>query len=285
MTTKPFLFATLLLTAIGCGPVPPSTPPATTTIPPSSYPELLSSSTQSENVFSFTRDERSGFQTRTTGWEWQRGRLFAIDRDTLLPIAGPSALDSIYNGAISPSGDRLIYCVKVAGEDRIYLLEKGGGAWSEPIDLSGPSGIRGGYFFWWSEEDLYFYVPTGEGDLVRAKLVDRTLTIVDRLEALNSPAATEFSPYVDPDKSFIVFSRYQEGDETQQGFFISYHTAAGDAPRWSPPQKIERLPYGWNPYFVAGGTYFLYSDGEDIRGLPRDSLGLVPPRPHFLNRD
>ena len=47
-------------------------------------------------------------------------------------------LDTVYNGAISPSGNQIIYCVRNdadASEEHAYLIRKEGDKWSSPINL------------------------------------------------------------------------------------------------------------------------------------------------------
>ncbi|MEM0992774.1 MAG: hypothetical protein AAGI49_07035, partial [Bacteroidota bacterium] len=55
-------------------------------------------------------------------------------------------------------------------------------------------------------------------------------------------------------------------------FFISFNTNTATAPKWSEPQKIQSLPYGWNPYIIEQEQLFLYSDGEDIIAVPMKKL-------------
>ncbi|MEM0938344.1 MAG: hypothetical protein AAGI25_00995 [Bacteroidota bacterium] len=93
---------------------------------------------------------------------------------------------------------------------------------------------------------------------MRANLSGNKLKITDRLPQLNTKDATEFSIYIDKKKSFLIFTRYQEKKESEQGFFISFNLSDFELPNWSKPQKIEPLPYGWNPYIKKIKTNFYF---------------------------
>ena len=61
--------------------------------------------------------------------------------------------------------------------------------------------------------ELYFYIPENNGDIAAGRLDNDMLVITDSLQVLNTVEGTEFSPYVDPEMRFIVFTRYTDGDE------------------------------------------------------------------------
>lgn len=238
------------------------------------YQGVLSTAKLSENVISFTTNEDLVFQTRTADWDNQFAFL-SYKKDGLFTESIPiKMMDTIYNGAISPSGDKIIYCIKNNGSPQVMLIEKDNNSWSEPKNLSQSSNIKGGYFYWLSESQLYFYIPENGGDIVKGTLENDRLTIVDHLKNLNTSSGTEFSPYVDKASRFIIFTRYVEGDESQQGFFASYNLTNSDAPKWSNPKKLSMLPYGWNAYIINSESQFLFSDGEDILSVPLEKLKL-----------
>ncbi|MEM1122902.1 MAG: hypothetical protein AAGJ18_20830, partial [Bacteroidota bacterium] len=85
------------------------------------YPEVISSTTFSENSMSFTEEEDLVFLTRTTGWQYQSGHLSKKQNGTFDQTEAIPQLDSIYNGAINPAGNKIIFCVKQNGQEAIYL--------------------------------------------------------------------------------------------------------------------------------------------------------------------
>ena len=182
------------------------------------------------------------------------------------------ALDSIYNGAISPDGQKILFSIRTDTTSSIWLAEKTDNRWSTKNNLSQNTGLSGGYFYWLNNREVYFYVPASNGDIVQAILENQQLTITDSLTVINTTSGTEFSPFVDRKKRYLIFSRYTEGDITQQGFFISYNEGQRENPRWSIPQKLDMLPYGWSSWVSEGSNQFIFSDGEDIYSYPVSSL-------------
>lgn len=242
------------------------------------YPGVISTGEWSENTFSLTADEKTFFLTRTAEWDVQSGHLSTKNHGIFTETTPLTGLDSIYNGAISPDGNSILFSNKSGQEESIWLLKNKNGKWSQKINLTQKTGVKGGYFHWFSNSDIYFYIPDNNGDIVRGFLDKENLIIKDRLPGLNTEKGTEFSPYMDKEKRLILFTRYLEGDTGQQGFFVSYNLGNFEMPLWSEPEKLEMLPYGWNGLLINEGNQFLYTDGEDIKSLPVEDLGLKLPK-------
>ena len=94
------------------------------------------------------------------------------------------------------------------------------------------------------------------------------------MDGLNTVHATDFSPYIDKNGRFILFTRYFEGDESQQGFFISYKMDNSIEENWSEPKKLNMLPYGWSGNGLRETNQFIYSNGDDIIAVPLGDLRL-----------
>ncbi|MEM6644183.1 MAG: hypothetical protein AAF616_14475 [Bacteroidota bacterium] len=229
---------------------------------------MISTKEYSENTFSFTQDRQSLFVTRTIGWQYQSGLVFQRQAGNFVLSESPAILDSIYNGAISPSGNQIIFSIRSDQKEEIFLTLRKDGSWSDPTNLSMHSGIYGGYFFWVNENELYLYSPEENGNLIGASLTEGRLSISNHLKELNTVHGTEFSPYLDDEKQFIIFTRYLEGDTTQQGFFVSFWIDTALQKVWTEPQKIQILPYGWNALVNKKDQLFLYTNGEDIEAIP-----------------
>jgi len=241
------------------------------------YQSVISSHSWDENVFSFTEDEAIVFFTRTKDWDNQFAYLSESEDGLFTLPKRMTSLDTIYNGAISPDGRKILYTTKNEDQETTWLIEDENGEWSNRVNLTETSGIQAGYFNWLNNEDIFFYVPDNNGDIVEGKLKGDKLMITNALEMLNTKEATEFSPFVDRQKKFIIFTRYLEGDVSQQGFFISHNENTFDNPKWTSPKKIKKLPYGWSAYITKDYSRFLYSDGIDIRSVALDTLDLKLP--------
>lgn len=238
------------------------------------YQGIISTGEYSENVINFTKDESVAFLTRTKDWIHQSGFILLKSNGIYKESIAVSELDSIYNGAISPDGSKIIFSVRENEKTEIWLLEKVDSRWSKRSNLTNSSTVEGGYFYWLDDDTIYFQSSQNNGDISVAKLINDRLEIINTLDILNTEEGSEFSPYVDTELRFIIFTRYIEGDTSQQGFFISYNSQDKDSPVWSKPEKIQSLPYGWSPNIINGFSEFLYTDGENIYCLPLETLNL-----------
>jgi hypothetical protein len=234
------------------------------------YPGVLSLAQWGESSLSFSQDEKTIFFTRTKGWEKQIPYLSLNSNGVFSEPKRLEILGEIYNGALSPKGDKIIFSIKENGIETIWLSRRVSDQWQAPINLSATSKLNGGYFYWQNEQDLFFTLPENNSDLVQAKLIGDQLTIVDSLNVLNTPEGTEFSPYVHPQKKFIIFTRYSGEDVIKNGFYISYFRDEA----WSEPEKIQGLShaYGWSPYLDLTTAQLIYTDGEDFRTCPLERL-------------
>ena len=214
------------------------------------------------------------FLTRTSDWINQSPFIANLKNGLLTETIPFKELDSIYNGAISPSGNKIIYSIRKGNQEEIYLIKKIGDKWTNKRNLTKSSGIEGGYFYWLTESKIFFQIKLNEGDIVQTKLENDTLIVEDYLSTLNTVNGTEFSPYVDSDMRYIIFTRYEEGAKSNQGFFVSYNENDFDNPKWSIPMKLTMLPYGWSAYVENITNQFLYTDGDDIFSIPMTKLKL-----------
>ena len=238
------------------------------------YEGIVSTGELSENVISFSKDQSVMFLTRTSDWTNQSAFITNLKNGLLTETVPIKELDTIYNGAISPSGNKIIYSKRKGNKEEIYLIEKVGDKWSNIINLTASSGIEGGYFNWLTESIIYFQSTLNEGDLVQGKLENDKLIIEDYLTNLNTKNGTEFSPYVDSEMHYVIFTRYVEGDKSNQGFFVSYNENNFDKPKWSKPTKLTMLPYGWSAYVINNENQFVYTNGEDYYSIPVEKLNL-----------
>ena len=238
------------------------------------YEGIVSTGEFSENVINFSADESVLFLTRTLDWKNQAAYIANKKSGLFTETMLINELDSIYNGAISPNADKIIYSTRGEDQQNIWLITKENGLWSDKINLTQESNIEGGYFYWLNDQEICFYHTINNGDIVFGELVEGQLRIKDSLRSLNTSKGTEFSPFVDTKKKYIIFTRYEEGNESNQGFFVSYNQGDYNNPVWSKPKKLTMLPYGWSANIINDGTQFIYSNGEDILSIPVKELQL-----------
>ena len=232
------------------------------------YPGVVSTGEADENYISFTADGNTAFFTRTKDWTHQAGFIATRQNghwQTPMPIP---ALDTIYNGAISPDGKRIMYCTNTGDANPVWIITQESGHWGNPTSL----GISAGYFHWVSDTEIAYYVHDNKGDLATASLIGNTLNPSPDLSYFNTND-TEFSPYLDPDKRFVIFTRYVQGDENRQGLFISRNTGTVSNLQWEEPVKLN-VPYGWGARVIGNLEALVYSDGADIYQISWAALDL-----------
>ncbi|NNF34970.1 MAG: hypothetical protein HKN68_12730 [Saprospiraceae bacterium] len=238
------------------------------------YPGVISDLKMDENIISFSEDRSIAFFTRSNNWDEQTPYLTIKIAEIWSQPVSLDLLGSIYNGAISPTGDQIIYCKKSVDGPIIWLIDKVNDQWTNPSNLTTLSGIMGGYFNWIDEFKIALYIPQNQGDIVIAELENGRLTIIDSLANVNTLDANEFSPFISKDGQLLIFTRYTEGNIDQQGFFFS-HKDEGNNSEWSFPKKISSLEYGWGAMIIENPSRFIYTDGKDIKMIPLDSLNIM----------
>ncbi len=103
------------------------------------------------------------------------------------------------------------------------------------------------------------------------RLWENELSLQSSIDALNTQH-TEFSPFVDPDLDFLLFTRYKEGDPSQQGVMYSQNIGSPTSPVRDDPAKIDEITYGWGALVLKDTLY--YTDGSQIQVIPTGELAV-----------
>lgn len=95
-------------------------------------------------------------------------------------------------------------------------------------------------------------------------------------EAINRPNAIDYTPYVSPDESFLLFSsnRPLTGDKEEMSIHVSFRKQDGT---WSAPQRVSSIP-GRFPSLSPDGKYLFFC-GDDGNLYWADKKILDPLRP------
>lgn len=229
-------------------------------------PDIISSSTESENIISFSPDGLSAIFTRTDDWINQTPYISTYqDGKWTMPTQMDFA-DNIYNIRFSEDGNAILYSVRNDDADTtsIWMMTKTDDGWSAAQNLTMLYDIAGSYPWLQADGTLYYYWNINNGDIFKTKLTDGNREDIVRLpEPINTIEGNEFSPFVGPDNGYLLFTRYTKGDITQQGIFKSDNTATAENPIWSKPYKLD-LPYGWGASVSPDQQTLYYTNGEDI---------------------
>ncbi|UCE40251.1 MAG: ankyrin repeat domain-containing protein [Candidatus Aminicenantes bacterium] len=150
---------------------------------------------------------------------------------------------------VSPDGNRIYFhsyrpktYEERFGQYHIWYVEKMNDVWSVPIKLGEPINTEtsswnpmftyAGYFFYSTDRDEGF----GDGDIYRAKIVNNQFINLENLGENINTEHNEYSPCVNSDDGYIIFSRYTEKPKGVQ-LYISFQRSDGS---WSLAEKLDK---------------------------------------------
>lgn len=167
------------------------------------------------------------------------------------------------NPFLTPDGSKMFLTSFRPGgyhknKEAIWYAERSPTGWLEPKKL-GPAVNETPLHWSISVSDsgtLYF----GGRDIYCSKLISGKYQKPVSIDAINT-SATETCPYIAPDESYIVFTRFDETNVKNTGIFISYKDQSGN---WLPPILAlggDRKSGGLSPRISPDGKYLFYVNG------------------------
>ena len=186
-----------------------------------------------------------------------------------------------------PDGSRLYFLsVRPApGEEegraeRIWFVTRTEAGWSEPVFVVGGPNSLDLHWQFSVAADGSLYVPS-RGELYVSRLVDGDYLEPENLGATINSDADEAMPFIAPDGSYLLFTRF--GHEDNHGFADLWISFADDAGGWTEPLNLgERInsvagicpivsPDGSMLFFNGGGDNYWVDAGviEELRAVPR----------------
>jgi len=174
--------------------------------------------------------------------------------------------DMYDNPFITPDGQKLFFTSNRPGsvsedKENIWFVERNNSGWSGPKPVSPTVNAmqlhwsvsvseNGTLYFGGSGPDSY-----GGTDIYYSTLSNGVYSKPVNIGDMINTGRTEHCPYIAPDESYIIFSRFGPGG----GFYISYRDKSGD---WMEPVKIHQYLEGICPCVSPDGKYFFFnSDG------------------------
>lgn len=175
--------------------------------------------------------------------------------------------------AFSPDGQRLFFTSRrpfaegtdVPDDFDIWMVERAGESWSEPMRLDGPVNTDRNEIFpsVAANGNLYFQAYGGSGsesDFFLSRLVDGEYREPVRLEHGISTEHYESHPSVAPDESYLIFQSIRPGGFGGVDFYVSFRQEDGS---WSRPANLgEEFSAPGNvisPLLSPDGRYFFFA--------------------------
>ena len=187
------------------------------------------------------------------------------------------------NPFVAPDGKKMFFTSTRSGavsqdKENIWYAERTSSGWSDPKPVSPEVNAMtlhwsisvsdsGTLYFQGAREDSF----GGIGDIYYSKLVNGAHARPVNVGPQLNTKATETCPYVAPDESYIVFTRFDQTDPKNSGIFISYR---GKSDQWLPAVMLRggsRDRGGLSPRISPDGKYLFYVNG----GMFWMSAGLV----------
>ncbi len=204
--------------------------------------------------------------TKLVSGKWTKPELVSFCRDDAYEYDNPF---------ITTDGNKMLFTSFRPGavsqdKETIWYAEKSQSGWSDPKPIG--SEVNETPLHWSiSVSDsgtLYFQFQDasgkssgGIGDIYYSKMVNgeykKPISIGP---AINTPA-TETCPYIAPDESYIVFTRFDETNVKNTGIFISYRDKSD---KWLPPVLAaggDKKSGGLSPRISPDGKYLFYVNG------------------------
>lgn len=168
---------------------------------------------------------------------------------------------------LAPSGDRLFFLSKgilpnsqLPEKENIWFVERAGADWGEPQPLS--KEINSHELHWQisvnNNGDLYFTSRnTGCEDIYFSRYLNGQYLKPERLSAaINTDNLCETTPYIAPDGSYLIFSRWDLNNSNEpMRLYLSFADQNGN---WTEARLIERVRYGLCPIVSPDGQYLFF---------------------------
>jgi len=210
--------------------------------------------------------ERKLWVTKLENGSWTNPGMLQFCKNDLFKYDNPF---------ISTDGNKLFFTSFRPGavsqnKETIWYAERFQSGWSDPnpistevneMPLHWSISVSDSGTLYFQFQDVSGKSPGGIGDIYYSKLVNSVYTKpVSIGPAINTPA-TETCPYIAPDESYIVFTRFDETNVKNTGIFISYKDISGN---WLPPVMAEggtKKKGGLSPRISPDGKYLFYVNG------------------------
>ena len=168
------------------------------------------------------------------------------------------------NPFITPDGKKLFFTSIRSGsvsekKENIWYMERTPSGWSEPKPVSAE--VNAMQLHWGisvSNSGTLYFGGTGQEnyggtDIYYSKPVNGVYSKPVNMGAEINGEDTDNCPYIAPDESYIIFSRFTR---TGRGLYISYK---GESGKWSEPVNIDERLWGVCPLVSHDGKYFFFN--------------------------
>ena len=202
--------------------------------------------------------------TREENGRWQSPEIVSFS-------GGPGIID--FEPAFSPDGSRLYFLsTRPDGEDEapgdqdIWVVERTGNGWGEPMNLGSPVNTDGGEFFPSLTEDGTLYFTRNErgsalNQIFRSRSVNGVFQDPELLPPQVNCGTNRFNAFVAPDEQYIIVPAQGMEDAFDGVDYYIVFRNSGD--QWSDPINMGPMinsdnARGWSPYVSPDNNVFFF---------------------------
>jgi len=212
-----------------------------------------------EFCFTVTNEQWSHFEiwyTKNESGKWTEPKILPF-----LPASGG------FGPVFSPDNKTIYFSASnwVTHPSTIWYSNRKNDSWSAPVKMDVPVNSKGDQWqFSMAKDNTLIFTSnrqggTGSYDLYISEPVNNKYTSVANLTGLNSPA-DEYSAFIAPDKSYIIFSSQRKGTFGWDDLYITFRQKNKT---WTKPvnlgPEINTIHAEFAPHVSPDGKYLFYS--------------------------
>ena len=249
--------------------------------PPGVEPQLFApgivSTGQAERDFAMTPDGTEIYFTSVLGAGFNFSAIVRIRQvdgrwsDPEVPAFSGRYKD--LEPAISPDGEKFFFVstrprsgsTEILENEDIWVMDRQGDTWSEPLNLGSPINTETAEFFPSVARNGSVYFTRRSEDrteaIYRSRWVDGAYAEPEMLGPEVNAAPTQFNAFIDPDENFLIVCSW--GREDSLGGVDYYVVFRSPEDTWTGPINLGdsiNMPTGqeWSPYVSPDGRYFFF---------------------------
>ena len=186
--------------------------------------------------------------------------------------------DTLYNLAISPDGNRIVYkTFEYQGDEEItraFVVDKKNGEWGESREVESLYNINAGYFQIMDDGALFMFARSPKTGIFYSKPVKKEIyTVPEWLsDDVSMPKSDSFDVLMNQERDKLIvtqaFSKKRYPDIGEIGMY--YYKKVND--KW---QRVKRLPigYAWGATITPDNKFVFVRNGN-IQYIPLKELGI-----------
>ncbi len=211
--------------------------------------------------------------------EWEdKNPYIAYRREGTWELQRLSFADTLYNLAINPHGNRIIYKQfdEWEGErvSRVFVVDKTGETWGNPVEVKRLFNIHAGYFHFTPDNTLYFFARSPKTGIYysnpsKKTIYSRPRWLSDQVSLTDSDS---FDVFIHPGKKKLIISHYYNQDTYPERGEVGLYYYEKKGKSW---ERVKRIPlsYGWGPCITQDNNFVFVRKGG-IQLIPLEELGI-----------